>query len=89
MPTEINVHFSDGTDTLITWDGMALNKSFTFLGKNKIEWVKIDPNNKNLMDINIINNSLSVRKEKTVINKYTVKFLFWVENLMLSFSMLF
>ena len=89
MPTEINVHFSDGTDTLITWDGMALNKSFTFLGKNKIEWIKIDPNNKNLMDINIINNSLSVRKEKTVINKYTVKFLFWVENLMLSFSMLF
>ncbi|MCH8942955.1 MAG: M1 family metallopeptidase [Bacteroidetes bacterium] len=89
MPTEINVHFSDGTDTLITWDGMALNKSFTFLGKNKIEWVKIDPNNKNLMDINIINNSLTVRKETTVINKFTTKFLFWVENLMLSFSMLF
>ncbi|MCH8326821.1 MAG: M1 family metallopeptidase [Bacteroidetes bacterium] len=89
MPTEIAVHFSDDTDTLIIWNGKALNKNFTFIGKNKIEWVKLDPNNKNLMDINIINNSLSVRKETTVINKYTTKFLFWVENLMLSFSMLF
>ena len=89
MPTEIAVDFSDGTDTLITWDGKALNKNFTFLGKNKIESVTLDPNIKNLMDINIINNSLSVRKETTVINKYTAKFLFWAENLMLSFSMLF
>ncbi len=89
MPTEIAVHFSDDSDTLITWDGKALNKNFNFKGKNKIEWVKLDPNNKNLMDINIINNSLSVNKQTTVINKYTAKFLFWVENLMLSFSMLF
>lgn len=89
LPTEIAVHFSNDSDTLITWDGKALNKDFTFLGKNKIEWVKIDPDNKNLMDINIINNSLSVNKETTVINKYRTKFLFWVENLMLSFSMLF
>jgi len=89
MPTEIGVHFSDNSDTLITWDGKAQNKDFAFAGKKKIEWVKLDPNNKNLMDINIINNSLSVNKKTTVINKYTTKFLFIVENLMLAFSMLF
>lgn len=89
MPTEIEVHFTDNTDTLFIWDGKAQNKSFTFEGKEQIEWVKLDPKDKNLMDINIFNNSLTTERDNTVINKYFTKFLYLVENIMLSLSMLF
>ena len=89
MPTEIEVHFTDNTDTLFIWDGKAQNKNFTFEGKKQIEWVKLDPKDKNLMDINIFNNSLTTDKKTTVINKYFTKFLYLVENIMLSLSMLF
>ena len=89
MPTEIAVHFSNNTDTLFIWNGKELNKSFTFEGQKQIEWVKLDPNDKNLMDINIFNNSLTTDKETAVNNKYFTKFLYLVENLMLSISMLF
>jgi len=89
LPVEILIRFSDGDEILENWNGKERTKTFLYKNKPKVIWVQIDPENKIALDINIRNNSLAIKPEKTVVNKYTAKFLFWIENVMLSFGMLF
>lgn len=89
MPQELLVHFNDGRDSLLTWNGKDRSFRAEFKGKHWVKWAKIDPDNKILMDVNLNNNSYTTKPEVTVYRKYTVKFIFWVESLMTSLSMLF
>lgn len=89
LPVEVLVHFNNGKEVIEKWDGQTRTKEFKYEGKNKIIWAKIDPFNKIPLDINVVNNSLTTEPESGVFVKYAVKFLFWAQNVMLSFSMLF
>lgn len=89
LPVEILIHFDDGKEILEKWDGQARTKEFKYEGTAKIVWTKVDPYNKIALDINTINNSLTTEPEHSAFNKYAAKFLFWTENVMLAFSMLF
>ncbi len=89
MPVELLVHFNDGKDSLLTWDGKSRTYNAEFVGKKKVEWAKVDPDQKLLIDTNLINNSFTTKPGSTTFRKYTTKFIFWVENLMTSFSMIF
>lgn len=57
LPVEILVHFSDGTEITAYWDGKSRTHGLRFDTDVKITFVKIDPEQKNYMDINILNNS--------------------------------
>jgi hypothetical protein len=89
MPVEILVHFDSGQEILETWDGRDRTYNLIYNKPAKVIWAKVDPYNKISMDVNRINNSYTTEPESTVINKYFAKFLFWVENIMLSIGSLF
>lgn len=89
LPVEVLIHFSNGDRILKNWDGIERTKTYYFNNTPKVDWVKIDPEYKITLDINIANNSLIVKPKRTVVEKYTAKFLFWLENVMLTFGMLF
>ncbi|MBI5729699.1 MAG: M1 family metallopeptidase [Ignavibacteriales bacterium] len=89
LPVEVLIHFDDGKEILEKWDGQTRTYEFKYEGKSKIVWAKIDPNNKIPLDINIVNNSLTAKPESGIFIKYATKVLFWLENTMLTFSMLF
>lgn len=89
LPIEVLIHFDDGKEILEKWDGQARTYEFKYEEKSKIVWAKIDPNNKIPLDINSVNNSLTAKPESGVFIKYAAKVLFWLENTMLTFSMLF
>jgi len=89
LPVEVLIHFEDGTRVLKKWNGKARTKTYIFKNKPKVNWVKLDPNYKITLDVNLANNSLTVKPRKAILEKYTAKFLFWIENIMLSFGMLF
>jgi hypothetical protein len=78
IPTEIEVLFKDGNKKFLTWNGKESTKKFTF--KKSIKHVWLDPETKNLMDLNIINNAKSVNQSETIFVKYAAKVLFWVQN---------
>ena len=59
LPVDVLVHFDDGTERYEKWDGIARTKEIVFTGAAKVDWVKIDPEYKIMMDVNFINNSLS------------------------------
>ena len=89
LPVEVLIHFSNGDEVLKKWDGIDRIKTYYFTNTAKVDWVKVDPKYKITLDVDLANNSLTVKPKRTVIEKYTAKFLFWVENVMLTIGMLF
>ncbi len=89
IPEEILVHFNSGKEVLEHWDGKDRAHDLIYERPDKAVWAKVDPYNKIPMDINLINNSFTLEPEKTSINKYAAKFIFWVENIMQTFGTLF
>jgi hypothetical protein len=84
IPVEVLIHFEDGQEILKEWDGVDRTYEFKFNSNSKIEWTQIDPKNKISMDVDIANNSLTLKPETNPIWKYTVKFLFWLQNIIQS-----
>ena len=60
-----------------------------FTGNTKVISAQIDPDQKNLLDININNNSLSIKNDPVTLWKFTIKFMFWIQNLFQTLSFLF
>ena len=89
LPIEILIHFNNGDEIIKNWNGFERTKIYYFKNTSKVNWVKVDPEYKITLDVNIANNSLSVKPKRTVAEKYADKFLFWLENVMLTFGMLF
>ncbi|NQU81772.1 MAG: M1 family peptidase, partial [Bacteroidetes bacterium] len=86
MPQEVLIHFEDGEEITETWDGKSRTKEFSYEKPEKIIWAKIDPENKIMLDINLQNNSRAIEPPKTVFNKYLIKFLFLMQNILQDFA---
>jgi hypothetical protein len=73
LPVDVLVHFKNGDEILENWDGKARYKDFTYMGRGKIEWVKIDPEDKNRLDVNFINNSRTDDPDRVPIRRFADK----------------
>ena len=82
VPVEVLVHFDDGKETLLTWDGKTRQQQFTLTQNAKVHWATVDPKQKIYMDTNLNNNSLTLSPSTAPAAKFATKFLFWVENWM-------
>jgi hypothetical protein len=78
LPVDVLVTFVDKSTVILKWDGKNRNVSY----KKEIVSVYIDPDKKNLMDINMLNNSLSVKPPRTFALKYAAKIMFWMQNVL-------
>jgi len=70
LPVEVLIHFEDGKELLEKWDGKSRYKDFEYTGTGKVVWAKIDPENKILMDVNIINNSYTIYPDKVPVKTF-------------------
>ena len=86
MPVEVLVHFSNGDELSETWDGYSRSKEFVYERTDRIEWALIDPENKIMIDVNLMNNGRTTKPEKLTFWKYATKFLFTLQNAMQIFS---
>lgn len=77
IPVEVKVVFEDGKEQTFTWGGNSKTISY----EKEVQEVNIDPENKNLMDINLVNNSASNEKNYALSFKYASKMVFWLQNL--------
>jgi len=85
MPVEVLIHFEDGREVLKKWNGKERSFEFNFKSGYKIDWVKIDPKNKILIDVNLANNKQVIKQNTQPMKKFTIKFLFWIQNIIQSF----
>jgi hypothetical protein len=88
MPVDVLVHFDDGKEVREHWDGQARWKQYSYTGTEKAVWAVVDPDNVLTIDIDVNNNSKTTEPVSQPIWKYTVKFLFWMQNV-LQYSSLF
>ena len=83
VPQEILVYFDNDSTTLLKWDGKDRFKRFELPTHHRIVAAHLDPFYKIHLDVNYLNNSLTSQPNLWPIRKYTIKFLFWLEQLML------
>ena len=86
MPVEILVHFENGEEILEQWDGKQRSFELLYEKTERIEWAKVDPENKILIDINRLNNSLTTKPGRAPLWRIALKFLFLLQNAMQSFA---
>ncbi|MFC5410453.1 M1 family metallopeptidase [Larkinella bovis] len=82
LPVEVLVHFEDGKEQLLHWDGRARVHRLTVTYPTRAEWAKVDPQQKIYTDINLNNNSYAVQPPASPAAKYAAKLMFWVQNWM-------
>ena len=80
MPVEVLVHFDNGHEQTLYWDGQDRQRRFTLTQDAKVVWAKVDPKQRIYMDTNLNNNSLTLEPSSAPAAKFATKFLFWVEN---------
>jgi hypothetical protein len=85
LPTEVLVHFEDGNETLLSWDGKDRYKNMEVLSNSRIKWVKIDPEYKIRMDVNFINNSLNYEPDRIPVRRMANKFISFLQFFVSSF----
>jgi hypothetical protein len=79
LPVEVLIHFSNGHETLMNWDGKDRYKKFELLSNSEIQWVKIDPEYKITMDVNIVNNSKTYESDMVPVRRITNKFITFLQ----------
>ncbi|GAB3503202.1 M1 family metallopeptidase [Spirosoma knui] len=82
MPVDVLVHFDNGKEQTLYWNGKARQQTFTLPEKAKAVWAQVDPRQKIYMDVNFNNNSLTLRPSSAPAAKFATKFLFWAETWM-------
>ncbi len=82
VPTSVLVHFENGQEVREPWDGQSRWVEFKYRRPEKITWAKVDPDTVLVIDINLNNNGKTVEPAVAPIWKYTVKFLFWLQNIL-------
>jgi len=87
MPVDVLVHFENGKETREHWDGQGRWKEFKYRGGDRIQWAKVDPDEVLQIDTNFLNNSKTLEVDSAPAWKYTVKFLFWIQNILQTSSL--
>ena len=78
LPVKIQVRFKNGKTQRFSWTG--LRKKYTF--PEQISEVYIDPDRINRMDLNLINNSVSMAPPKAVGFRLASQVMFWLQQLL-------
>lgn len=79
LPVDILIHFDNGDEVREQWDGKARFMDFRYTGSRKVEWAKIDPDNKITMDVNRINNSYRLERGFSAASRMMTKFISFIQ----------
>jgi hypothetical protein len=87
LPVEVSVHFKNGTEAVESWDGKSRFKDFNYYSRGKVEWVKIDPEYKIVMDVNYINNSMTLSPDRVPVRRISGKLTTLLQFFMVALSL--
>jgi hypothetical protein len=88
LPVTVLVTFEDGETVREAWDGKASSITFRYHRPAAVLSATVDPEGHLALDIDGTNNSKTRKPNQAPLWKYTVKMLFWVQNILQIFSMI-
>lgn len=83
---EVEVVFEDGSRERRSWDGRARWTEFRFLKNSKVNYARVDPEERFLIDVNMTNNSLKRKPDGRGVRRLGNKILFYIQNLLQSLT---
>lgn len=83
-PVDVLVVFKNGDHFRTTFDGQYRWTRYRFLKPSKIDYAVVDPDHKLLLDLNFTNNSRTLEAHHGAAVQWTSKFMFWIQNLLMS-----
>ena len=89
IPQEIKVYFKDNSSKRFEWSGIERSYEIKLRTKSPISFVEIDPERKNMIDVNFLNNSLKVEQDKSQWMRLKFKFMTVMQNILESTSLFF
>ena len=87
IPVDISVKFENGEQVTEHWDGKEKIYDLMYEKPSRVVSACIDPENKILLDANLLNNSYVSSPSVKPALKWTASFLFFLENLMHTLSL--
>lgn len=71
VPRTLKVTFADGSSKTVQWNDFSRWKRYTFNQPTKAVSAELDPDNKVLLDANILNNSYAVKADPSASRRWT------------------
>ncbi len=82
LPVEVLIELENGEKIRRSWDGQNRWHKIEIITDSAIKSATIDPENEIVLDVNVNNNSRSLKSSDSVMMKLGGECLFWLENLM-------
>jgi len=82
FPQQIQVVFENGEEITENWEGRERWKRFVYRRTNRVVSAQIDPENKIVLDNNLLNNSRTLKENKTPGFKYGLGLMFTFQELL-------
>lgn len=79
FPIDIKINTESGSFTK-TWSGDGRYKIFTFTSEEKVESAEIDPQKKNMLDVNFTDNSYTLDAGYIGSWSISMRWFFWIQN---------
>ena len=70
FPVIVEIKFEDEEPFRENWDGIDRYKKFEYYNPNKLEYATIDPDNKIMLDVRLLNNSIIMKNDYKVGRKW-------------------
>jgi hypothetical protein len=82
----IVVLYTDKDTLYQVWDGKEKWKKIIFKTQNKVIGAEIDPHRNNLLDVNFANNSYIINNQYSGAVRISLRWFFWMQNLLMIFG---
>ncbi len=81
QPVELEVTFADGSRQRFVWDGVSGSTTFEISDGRVVVSAEIDPDNRLPIDLDLNNNSMTLKPDHTPLLAYTARITAWLQNL--------
>jgi hypothetical protein len=89
FPVDVRVTFADGTTATERWDGRDLWKGLRYVRGARVATVEIDPDRVLLLDLNFTNNTWTATpRALEAANRWSLRWLTWFQNVLLTYAFL-
>jgi len=82
FPVDVLIRFEDGEEVREHWDGKDRWIKYEYRRPARLQSAEVDPEHKIALDVNLLNNSRTLRRLNKARRKLTLRALFWVQNLL-------
>ena len=81
-PVEVHTVFEDGSSRMERWGGEERYRIFIYESQSPVLYAEVDPNFKNKLDINRLNNSIRARPDRTASAAFRHILFSWMQSLL-------